>query len=236
MTATTSSMNQGAIYVYEAPVRLWHWIMTLAIVVLMLTGYFIGQPLPTLSGEASDHYLMGYIRFTHFTAAYVLIIGFVFRVYWVFVGNPHARQIFLPPIFNGAWWKDVFYEIRWYTFLVKEPKKYLGHNPLATLFMHLMLVWGTVFMIFTGLALYGEGEGMGSWQYRWFSSWVIPLLGNSQDTHMFHRLGMWYILCFVIIHCYLVIREDIMTRQSIVGAMISGYRMFKDGRAPDERT
>ena len=36
MTATTSSMNQGAIYVYEAPVRLWHWIMTLAIVVLML--------------------------------------------------------------------------------------------------------------------------------------------------------------------------------------------------------
>ncbi len=41
-------------YVYEAPVRLWHWVNALAITVLCLTGYFIGSPLPTMPGGASD--------------------------------------------------------------------------------------------------------------------------------------------------------------------------------------
>lgn len=31
-------------YIYEAPVRLWHWITALSIVVLAVTGYFIGHP------------------------------------------------------------------------------------------------------------------------------------------------------------------------------------------------
>ncbi len=35
------------VYVYEAPVRLWHWINMLAILVLAITGYLIGNPLPT---------------------------------------------------------------------------------------------------------------------------------------------------------------------------------------------
>ena len=40
-----------------------------------------------MPGEASDNFLMGYIRFAHFAAAYIFVIGFVFRVYWAFVGN-----------------------------------------------------------------------------------------------------------------------------------------------------
>ncbi|PWB80064.1 MAG: Ni/Fe-hydrogenase, b-type cytochrome subunit, partial [Methylocystaceae bacterium] len=32
------------VYVYEAPVRLWHWVNALAIVVLALTGYLIATP------------------------------------------------------------------------------------------------------------------------------------------------------------------------------------------------
>ena len=42
-----------SIYVYEAPVRIWHWTNALAITVLCVTGYFIGSPPPSLSGEAS---------------------------------------------------------------------------------------------------------------------------------------------------------------------------------------
>ncbi len=40
-------------YIYEAPVRLWHWITALSIVVLAVTGYFIGRPLPSIQGEAT---------------------------------------------------------------------------------------------------------------------------------------------------------------------------------------
>ena len=227
--------SEPAIYVYEAPLRLWHWTNALAIVVLCVTGYFIGSPLPTMSGEASDHYLMGYIRFTHFAAAYILAIGFLFRLYWAFVGNEHARQLFFPPVWQGRFWSGVWHELKWYSFVAKEPRKYVGHNPLAMMAMHVMLVWGTLFMMFTGFALYGEGTGAGSWIHSVFTSWLIPLFGQSQDVHTWHHLGMWLIVCFMIVHIYAAVREDIMSRQSMVSTMVSGWRMFKDkGRVEDE--
>ncbi|HMT93964.1 Ni/Fe-hydrogenase, b-type cytochrome subunit [uncultured Thiothrix sp.] len=225
---------QPAVYVYEAPLRIWHWINALAIVILAVTGYFIGSPLPTMSGEASDHFLMGYIRFAHFAAGYILLIGFLGRVYWAFVGNHHAREIFIPPFHKPEYWSGVLHEIRWYAFLEKEPRKYTGHNPLAILFMHFMFVWGLLFMIVTGFALYGEGAGLNSWQFALFSSWVIPLFGQSMDVHTWHHLGMWWILLFVMAHIYVAIREDIMSRQSLVSTMISGWRTFKDQRKVDD--
>lgn len=225
---------QPAVYVYQAPVRLWHIVNAVAIVVLMVTGYFIASPLPSVPGEASDYFVMGYIRFAHFAAGYVLIVGLVLRVYWAFVGNVHARQIFLPPFWSGRWWGEVWHEIKWYGFMASEPKKYEGHNPLATLVMHVVYVWGMFFMIITGLALYGEGEGMSSWQFQWFSSWVIPLFGNSQDVHTFHHLGLWLMVSFVIIHVYAAVREDIMSRQSIMSSMVSGWRTFKDSRPAED--
>ncbi len=226
--------EQDAVYIYQAPVRLWHWVNAICILVLGVTGYFIGSPLPTLSGEASSHFLMGYIRFTHFAAGYILAIGFLFRIYWVFMGNSHARQIFLPPFLDPKWWDGVLHELMWYLFLAKEPRKYTGHNPLATLVMHFAFVWGITFMIFTGLALYGEGEGMNSWQYQLFSSWIIPLMGQSQDVHTWHHLGLWLLVCFSMVHIYAAVREDIMSRQSIISSMISGWRIFKDHRPPDD--
>jgi len=224
-----SMQKVQAVYVYEAPLRLWHWMNALSIAVLALTGYFIGSPLPTQPGEASANFLMGYIRFAHFTAAYVFAIGFLARIYWAFAGNHHARQLFALPIFNAQWWQEALFEVRWYLFLEKEPKKYVGHNPLAQLFMFIFVTVGSVFMIFTGFALYAEGEGRDGW-YDHLFGWVIPLFGQSQDVHSWHHLGMWWILTFVIMHIYVAIREDIMSRQSIVSTMISGYRMFKDER------
>ena len=230
MTSKAIFKSEPAVYVYEAPLRLWHWTNALAILVLCVTGYFIGSPLPTVPGEATFNFLMGYIRFAHFSAGYILIVGFLFRIYWAFVGNEHARQIFIVKIFDGDWWSGVWHELKWYAFLTKEPRKYTGHNPLAVLAMHILLVWTTIFMSITGLALYGEGTGMGTWQYDLFSSWVIPLFGQSQDVHTWHHLGMWVIICFIMVHVYVAIREDIMSRQSLVSTMISGWRTFKDSR------
>ncbi len=225
--------KEEAVYVYEAPVRIWHWVQVFAIFALGVTGYLIGSPPPSLGGEASDWFLFGWIRYIHFVSAWIVIVGFVFRLYWAFVGNPHAREIFLPPVWRASFWGGVWHEILWYAMVAKEPRKYTGHNPLAVITMHVMYVWGIVFMIVTGLALYGEGTGMGSWQYEWFSSWVIPLFGQSQDVHTWHHLGMWVIVCFVIIHIYVAVREDIMSRQSIISSMISGWRLFKDDRPVD---
>jgi len=234
-TKSITEHSEPAVYVYEAPMRLWHWINAFGITVLAVTGYFIGSPLPSVPGEPVDTFVMGYIRFAHFAAGYIVAVGFLFRIYWAIAGNHHARQLFLPPIFSGHFWSGVWHEIKWYAFTAREPRKYVGHNPLAMLAMHIMLLWGLVFMIVTGFALYGEGAGMGSWQYEMFSSWVIPLFGQSQDAHTWHHVGMWYILCFIIVHIYAAVREDIMSRQSLISTMISGWRMFKDNREVDDR-
>ncbi len=234
MTGHSKQSSQPAVYVYEAPLRIWHWVNALAITVLAITGYFIGSPLPTVTGEPVDTFWMGYIRFAHFSAGYILAVGFLFRLYWAIVGNEHARQLFVPPLNDREWWRGVWHEVKWYAFIEKEPKKYVGHNPLAMLVMHFVFLWATIFMIFTGFALYGEGTGMGTWQYEMFSSWMLPLFGQSQDIHTWHHLGMWVIICFIIMHVYVAVREDIMSRQSLISTMVSGWRMFKDDRPPEE--
>lgn len=231
MTTTKPLQTVESTYVYEAPVRLWHWVNALSITILIVTGYLISHPLPSMPGEASAHFLMGYIRFAHFAAAYVFAIGFLGRIYWAIVGNHHASQLFRLPLLQKQWWKEVLFEAKWYLFLEKSPKKYIGHNPLAQLFMFFFITLGSIFMIVTGFALYGQGTQAGSWASVCFG-WVIPLFGQSQSVHSWHHLGMWWIVTFIIMHVYVAVREDIMSRQSIISTMISGERMFKDNR-PD---
>ncbi|MEO0411343.1 MAG: Ni/Fe-hydrogenase, b-type cytochrome subunit [Pseudomonadota bacterium] len=229
-SSTEATTPAEKVYVYEAPVRLWHWTNALCILVLCVTGYFIGDPPPSVPGEASNNFLFGNIRMVHFIAGQILAIAFLMRVYWAFVGNHHSQQIFLLPVWSGKWWKEVWHEIRWYTFTAKTPKKYVGHNPLAQLAMFFLLVVPLVLQILTGFALYAEGQGTDTWWFKGFG-WVFGVFGdNSFAVHTYHHLIMWLIVVFSIIHIYVAIREDIMSRQSLVSTMISGWRYFKDDR------
>ncbi|MER5173408.1 Ni/Fe-hydrogenase, b-type cytochrome subunit [Thioclava kandeliae] len=223
-----SIRRQNSVYVYEAPVRLWHWVNAACITILCVTGYFIGAPLPSMQiGEATEQFVMGYIRFAHFAAAMIVTVGFFGRIYWAMVGNHHAKQMFYVPVCNLHFWKEVLFELRWYLFIEKKPKKYVGHNPLAQLAMFSFITIGLTFMLVTGWALYAEGAGQGSLPDT-LMGWVLGIVQNSQRLHTLHHLGMWAIIIFMIIHIYVAIREDIMSRQSMVSTMISGHRTFKD--------
>lgn len=219
--------RQQSIYVYEAPVRLWHWINALAMTVLAVTGYFIANPLQSTPGEATANFLMGYVRYVHFAAGYVLAFGFLGRIYWAFVGNKHARQIFFVPVWNRTWWKEVLFEAKWYAFLERDPKKYVGHNPLAHLAMFSVFVTATIVMILTGFALYAEGAGQDSIHWALFG-WVIALFGDTYLIHTVHHAGMWVLILFTMVHVYAAIREDIMSRQTMISTMVNGLRSYKD--------
>jgi Ni/Fe-hydrogenase 1 B-type cytochrome subunit len=230
MDATDDVIVAGpSIYVYEAPVRLWHWGNALCITILAVTGYLIGSPPPTMPGEASANFLFGYIRFAHFAAGQVLAVAFLARILWAFWGNKYSRQIFYLPVWEKSWWRGVIREARWYLFLEKEPYKYIGHNPLAHTAMFAMFTLFNLGMIITGFALYSEGTGRDSWQAKVFG-WVFDIWPNSQDVHTIHHLGMWVIVIFSIVHIYAAVREDIMSRQTMISTMISGERQFRDER------
>ena len=217
------------VYVYEAPLRFWHWANAICIVALVATGYLIGKPLPSIGGEASNHFLFGNIRLVHFAAGQLLIVLLAYRIVWSFFGNEHSHQLFMPPFWSGKWWGEVWHEVRWYCFLEKTPKKYIGHNPLAQLSMFTVFLLPLLNLVATGGALYAEGEGIDGYWYKAFS-WVFWVYGDSFNVHTVHRLSMWVIVCFSMIHTYLAIREDIMSRQSLVSTMISGWRYFKDDK------
>ena len=63
------------VYVWQLPVRIYHWLNALCIVILSITGYLIGNP-PAIqsSAEASFGYWFGEIRFIHFVMA-GLVLG-----------------------------------------------------------------------------------------------------------------------------------------------------------------
>ena len=67
-----TSKRLRRVFVWELPVRVYHWLNFLAIVALCVTGYLIGNP-PAIqsTAEASHRFLFGTIRFIHFIAAYI---------------------------------------------------------------------------------------------------------------------------------------------------------------------
>jgi Ni/Fe-hydrogenase 1 B-type cytochrome subunit len=214
------------IYVYEAPVRLWHWVTMLCIMTLAPTGYLIGAPLPALAGEPTFMFFLGWVRMIHMTAGWILAVAFLVRIYWAFVGNKSSRALFIVPFWSGRWWAGFFGDIRYYLFLKKHGDLWVGHNPLAQFAMFSMFMLGVVVLILTGFALFAQQYPWGTTWMNLFG-WVTVLLGEPQAVRTVHHFAMWYMLLFAMIHTYMVFREDITRGSTVISTMINGIRMFK---------
>ena len=82
------------VYVWEAPVRITHWLIALAIALLSVTGFYIGYPFITVSGPAGQHFVMGWMKVIHAWSAYVFIGAVVARIAWMFsVLNPGILKL-----------------------------------------------------------------------------------------------------------------------------------------------
>ncbi len=134
----------------EAPVRVWHWLMAVAMFAMIITGYLIGRPLVSNLGDTWITYDFGYVRMVHFAAGLFFTALFIYRLFWVAVGNRYARMIFFPPLLSMKWWKGVFAQVAYYLFMRKSAPEYAGHNPLAQLAMFAMFVLGSFVIIITG--------------------------------------------------------------------------------------
>ncbi|MDR2711221.1 MAG: Ni/Fe-hydrogenase, b-type cytochrome subunit [Burkholderiales bacterium] len=215
-----------SVYVFQAPVRLWHWITVLMMFPLVFTGYLISNPPDAVGGEATFTYGFAWVRIIHMSCAMVFAVAFLMRIYWAFVGNRYARSLFVPPVWSIAWWKGLFRQLFYYLFLKKEPDSWIGHNPLAQAGMIAMFVVGVVVSIITGFALYAQQWSSGTGWMAAFG-WVHSLFGDAQAVRTTHHLAMYYLLIFTIMHIYMAFREDIMGRETVVSTMVNGIRAFK---------
>lgn len=217
------------IYVWELPVRIYHWINVLVLLVLVVTGFYIGNPLALLSGkEASEVYTMGWFRYLHFAAAYIFFFNFVFRIYWGFVGNKYANwKQFIPT--SKTFWKELKTVLRIDILQMKGEKGErehlsIGHNALAGL-----TYFGT-FLAFllqclTGFGLYAS---MASWWFPKLFAWVPALLGGDILTRQVHHWTMWFFILFAAIHVYLVFYHDYVEGRGEISSMGGGWKFIEE--------
>ena len=120
------------VYVWELPVRIFHWVNATAIVALCVTGYIIGNP-PAIQHATPPeaNYWFGWVRFIHFAAAFVFILNFIVRLYWAFAGNSFARWNNYLPLTRKQW-RSIFDTTKIDVLLLSPKPVYdIGHNSLA---------------------------------------------------------------------------------------------------------
>ncbi|MEZ5288369.1 MAG: Ni/Fe-hydrogenase, b-type cytochrome subunit [Vicinamibacterales bacterium] len=214
------------LYLWEWPVRIYHWITAAAVAVLAATGLLIGAPVAFMTtGDASAGYWFGTVRFLHFAAAYLFFFAFVLRVYWLFVGNRHARwSAFVPVQHPVRFLRDLWDVVRTDILqLRKPPLDFVGHNPLAaTTYFFIFLL--TAFQIATGFALYTPMSA--SWVPAMFA-WVTPLMGGDANVRIWHHAATWAFLVFAAIHVYLVLYHDVVEARGELSSMIGGSRFVE---------
>ena len=145
------------IYVFQLPIRIWHWSMVLSFLVLIPTGYIIGKPWHSLDGDPTYLFYMGYTRMAHFIAGFIIAIGLLWRIIFAFFGNKYSRQVFIIPFWRKSWWLDLLSDFRWYLFLDRTPREHIGHNPLAQLGM-MTCINLLIIMILTGFGMYVQSS------------------------------------------------------------------------------
>jgi Ni/Fe-hydrogenase 1 B-type cytochrome subunit len=210
-------------YVWQWPVRVYHWVNVICVAVLFSTGLYIASPILAPAGEPVRHFVMGTIRKVHFLFAFIFIVNFLVRIYWFWVGNNYSRSGF-PLVWQREWWQDLSRQFGDYWRLQKG-HVHLGHNALGGLAYTIFAVGLSWAQIFTGLALYSESNPGGFWSR--VAGWVIPLLGGSFQDRMWHHFFAWGFIFFAILHIYIVFYDGLQFRNGLVGSMVSGEKFFK---------
>ncbi len=222
------------VYVWQIPVRFFHWINVLTLFTLAVTGFIIANP-PALqlSAEASEIFYMGYVRLIHFSSAYIFTANLILRVYWAFVGNKyaHARN-FLPT--TKKQWKNVMHVFKVDILLMKDKEDCLknisiGHNAVAGL-SYLGLFILLFFQMITGFAMLAPTS---EWFLPKLFKWATALAGNESNLRYIHHIITWLVIIFSIIHMYLVFFHDYLEARGESSSMISGFKFARSERFKD---
>lgn len=218
-------------YIWELPVRLFHWVNAFSILVLSVTGIIIADPPAILSIEdPTQIYWFGWVRFVHFVAAFIFVASILMRFYWAFVGNQYARWKAYWP-FTKKGMRNFVHVMKVDVLLGNDEENLLsnisiGHNVVAAaayiLFFLLFLV-----MIFTGFGLYAPTS---EWWLPQLFAWVPASVGGDFNARMIHHVTMWLIILVTIVHVYLVMYHEWLEGRGEVSSMFSGYKFVRSER------
>ena len=215
------SNERMRVYAWEVPVRLSHWINVLCILTLSVTGYYIGDPF--IHAVSSKQYIMGWMRFIHFVAAYAFLMSIIIRLYWSFTGNTYASYKNWFP-YTAKRLGLMGNDIKCYLLIGEKSKCHPGHTQLGGLsYMLLMLVF--LFMVFSGFAMYSVNHSGAIWTI--LGGWLLSIM-SLQTTRLYHHLAMYGILSFAMVHIYISSFSDSREKSGMMGSIFTGYKYVTD--------
>ncbi len=222
--------NLREVYVWQLPVRFFHWINAACIIILCITGYIIGDP-PAVqhATPAIDNYWFGWVRFTHLATGMIFVVNILFRVYWAFVGNRFARWFNFIPL-TAEQWRSIFNTLRVdILLLTKTPVYDIGHNSLAaTTYLGLFLL--SLVQALTGfMMMFVTTNNVGEPA----TTWMLFGMNGFFVVRYIHHFLMWAFILFMIIHVYLVFYHDYIERNGIASSMIGGWKFIREDVVED---
>mgnify|MGYP001815234656 FL=1 len=217
------SAEMERVYVWDLVVRVSHWTIMLTMILLVITGLYIGNPFLIPSGPPDDMSVMGTMRVVHFYAAIVFTLAVAVRIAWMFVGSYYARWKQFVPM-SPRRRRDVFGMLKFYSFFSSDPPLNVGHNPLAGM-TYLAVFALYVIMIITGFALYSVNATgyMAMWEF------LLPLLGGAQMARWIHHIAMWFLVGFVAHHIWSAMLVSRIEGMGLIDSLFSGYKWLPKG-------
>lgn len=215
------------VYVWEYPVRLTHWVNALAVFTAAFTGFYLGRPfIPVYINPA---FLMGWMRFVHLLAGYLLLSMLILRLSWGFFGNryaswhtwfPHTRQH----------WRDAFDAMKYHLFLSRKAPHAVGHTQLGNI-VYIIIFALMLNEVFTGFALYQVNDP--GFFHMLFGGWLLWIM-EVPTIKLFHHLGMYVLLAFAIAHVYMAWYMDTVEKDGVLGSIFGGYKFIEQSEADRE--
>jgi len=217
------------VYVWEFPIRLTHWVNAFSLLILSITGFYIGKPF--IHGYSSKHYIMGWVRLIHFITAYVFLMSIIIRIYWAFMGNKFASYKECFP-FSSMKSKEFLDALKFYLFIKRSPPYAIGHTALAA-FTYLIIYILFIFEIVSGFAIYSTTHSGIIWTV--LGGWLLNIM-HLPTVRLYHHLIMYVIVAFVPIHIYATWYMDPHERNGLVSSIFSGYKFVDERRKKKRET
>ncbi|MBO2700862.1 Ni/Fe-hydrogenase, b-type cytochrome subunit [Shewanella algae] len=219
----TSSVSYKQEIVFSAAVRIFHWLRALAILVLVMTGFYIAWPF-LVAPESSDVLVQGWIRFAHLIFGFILCAITLARAYLFFFSKSDIERRSFRDVMSVKSW---IVQLKSYLWMGKLNKAGV-YGPLQFMTYLAVSVMAAVICI-TGLVLYANvyHQGMGGWLWD-ISGWITAQMGGLAMVRIWHHYLTWAFVIFVVIHVYMAVWTGIRFKHNSVDSIVSGYDYHPD--------
>jgi Ni/Fe-hydrogenase 1 B-type cytochrome subunit len=228
MPAPASEDELVPTYVWDLVVRATHWTIFLSMIVLSITGLYLGRPFVAAPGPAGQSFVTGWMKIVHSYAAIAFSLAVFSRLVWMVIGPRRSNwRQFVPT--SRRRWRDMISTFKFYVMLRSKPPATIGHNPLAG--ATYAVVFGLyLVMIFTGLALYSVSSHsyMHAWQF------LLPIFHGVQWTRWIHHVTMWLLIGFFVHHVFSALLTSRVEKNGVLDSIFSGYKFLPKGMKADD--